>query len=316
MPNLNETLKRARELSWERFGKRITFFLPGLFTLDGIRGEYPAVSITGNECALKCDHCQGKILDPMIFALTPEELVSKCLRLKEKGCQGVLISGGCDEKGRLPWGGFTEAIRTVKAQSGLYVSVHCGLVDDGEALRLKEAGVDQALIDVIGDDETYRAVYHVPFGVSMIDASLASLEKAGLACVPHVVCGLHYGRMRGERKAIDMIAKYGNVEQLVVVSLMKIPGVPASSGETLAAEEIAAFMAEARMRLPDVRMSLGCARQRGDAGIETLAVDAGVNRMALPSDEAIGRARAYGLEIAYQRTCCSVSRDSSTEAWG
>jgi hypothetical protein len=38
-------------------------------------------------------------------------------------------------------------------------------------------------------------------------------------------------------------------------------------------------------------------------------VDAGVNRMALPSDEAVERARSYGLDIRYQKTCCSVPAD-------
>ena len=57
------------------------------------------------------------------------------------------------------------------------------------------------------------------------------------------------------------------------------------------------------------------ARRRGDALMEILAIDAGINRMALPSDEALERANAYGLEIRYQKSCCSVSIDSSGEAW-
>jgi hypothetical protein len=42
-----------------------------------------------------------------------------------------------------------------------------------------------------------------------------------------------------------------------------------------------------------------------------LAIDAGVNRVALPSDEAVEHARGYGLEIRFQATCCSVSEDLS-----
>jgi hypothetical protein len=37
-----------------------------------------------------------------------------------------------------------------------------------------------------------------------------------------------------------------------------------------------------------------------------LAIDAGVSRMALPSDAAIERAQAYGLDIRYRKSCCSV----------
>jgi uncharacterized radical SAM superfamily protein len=307
-------LAEAREKSWQTFGKGITFYLPGMFSYNGLSGNYPGISITGNECALRCDHCQGRILEPMLPATEPEKLVERCRRLWEKGSQGVLISGGCDRMGRLPWERFIPAIAEIKRRTGLYVSVHCGLVDDESASGLKGAGVDQALIDVVGDDETYQRMYHVPFGVSRIVASLLSLAQAGLPVVPHIVCGLHYGRIQGEHEAIEMIAQV-SPEQVVIVSLMSLSGTPVSHVEPPAPEEVAEIIAETRFRLPETRISLGCARERGNVLMETLAIDAGVNRMAIPSEEAIEHARSYGLEIRYQRTCCSVSRDLSGAVW-
>jgi uncharacterized radical SAM superfamily protein len=314
MPDLHDTLKRARDLSWERFGKRISFFLPGMFSYNGLSGRYPAVSITGDQCALQCDHCQGKILKPMIKAPTPRELVRHCLRLEENGNHGILISGGCDEEGRLPWHDFIPAIEEVKGRTGLYISIHCGLVDDETAAQLKNAGVDQALIDVIGDDETYRDIYHVPFGVSRIFSSLKALDKAHLPVVPHIVCGLHYGKMRGEWKALEMISLFP-VGQVVLVSLMRIRGTPGWDTIPLEVEEIVRLMAETRFRMPEAQISLGCARERGNTRLETLSIEAGVNRMALPSEEAIRLATDFGLDIRYQRTCCSVSADFSNKEW-
>ena len=314
MQDLYNRLKEAREISWQVFGKRITFYLPGMFSYNGLSGKYPAISITGGQCALKCDHCQAKILEPMIPATTPELLLEKCIHLAEKGNHGVLISGGCDEQGRLPWDNFLPAIEEVKRQTSLYISVHSGLIDYEVSMRLKGAGVDQALIDMIGDDETYQDIYHVDFGVSRIVSSLESMQKADLPIIPHIVCGLHYGRIKGERKAIEMISQF-DVQQVVIVSLMRIPGTPAWSAQPPKAEEVAEMIAETRFRLPDMRISLGCARQRGNSRMEILAIDAGVNLMALPSEEAIRRAMDYGLEIRYQRTCCSVSEDFSGERW-
>jgi uncharacterized radical SAM superfamily protein len=181
-------------------------------------------------------------------------------------------------------------------------------------LGLKEAGVDQALIDVIGDEETLRQVYHLDCGIEQIAASLERLQKAGLPLIPHIVCGLHFGQMRGERKAIEMLAAF-DVEQLVVVSLMNLKDTPLAKTEPPAAEDVADVICEARLRLPNARISLGCARQRGNTRLETLALDAGVNRMALPSDEAVERAQYYGLEIKYQKTCCSVTQDISSASW-
>jgi len=314
MGELKKKFRRARELSWERFGKKITFYVPGMFSYNGIKGKYPALSITGEECALHCDHCAGKLLETMIPASNPGQLVETCRRLKEKGTLGVLLSGGCDREGRLPWDDFLPAISEIKEETGLYISVHCGLLDDETAFDLKKAGIDQALLDVIGDDQTYRDVYHVDFGVSRIASTLKALHRAGLPMIPHVVCGLHYGKIAGEMQALDMIAPF-HPEQVVIVSLMGIPGAPMAKLPGPRAEEIAEVMAEARLKMADSRISLGCARERGNVLIDTLAIEAGVSRMVIPSEEALALAREYGLEISYQRTCCSVAADFSGKEW-
>ena len=67
--------------------------------------------------------------------------------------------------------------------------------------------------------------------------------------------------------------------------------------------------------MPEAQISLGCARQRGNTVLETLAIDAGVNRLALPSEAALNRARYYGLEVKYQRTCCSVYEGIYENEW-
>jgi uncharacterized radical SAM superfamily protein len=313
-PDLKERLRTARERSWQRFGKSIGFHLPGIFSLNGHTGKYPAISITGSECALKCDHCQGRILACMDDVSDTQRLVERCRQLAAGGALGVLISGGCDPAGKLPWEPFLPAIRRIKAETGLFISVHSGLVSPEDAQGLKDAGVDQALIDLIGDDDTLRRVYHVPFGVERIEASLAALERAGLPMVPHLVCGLHYGEIRGERRAIEMLKAYA-VPQLVFVSLMGIPRTPMWRLAPPAAEAVAGLIAEARLALPDTLISLGCARQRGNIALETLAIDAGVNRLALPSEEALCHAQGYGLKIDYRPTCCSVASDIPAAPW-
>jgi uncharacterized radical SAM superfamily protein len=60
---------------------------------------------------------------------------------------------------------------------------------------------------------------------------------------------------------------------------------------------------------------LGCARERGNTRLETLAIDAGVTRMALPSEEAVAYARRRGLHIVYQRTCCSLAPNRLSASW-
>lgn len=310
--SLQQRLQTSRKLSWRYFGKTVTFYLPGMFRHDHVSGKYPALSITGATCALGCDHCGGAILDRMIHVKTPDQLVYRCRRLAENGNHGVLISGGCDTEGRLPWEPFLPAIREIKAETDLFISIHSGLVDDRCAAGLKQAGVDQALIDVIGDDATFKTVCHLPFGVNHIEASMDCLQRARIPIVPHIVCGMDYGRMRGEKHAVAMISRF-QVQQVVIVSLMRIAGTRMEKACPPTPEEVAEIIADVRMAMPKVPISLGCARRRGESRMEVLAIDAGVNRLALPSEEALKRAQAYGLNVRYQNTCCSVSRDVSAD---
>ncbi|MEJ2041156.1 MAG: hypothetical protein P8X55_19850, partial [Desulfosarcinaceae bacterium] len=68
----------ARTLSRHYLGRSITFFLPGMVRLNGHKGRYPAVSITGDACRLQCEHCRGRILAGMLPAESPRALVARC----------------------------------------------------------------------------------------------------------------------------------------------------------------------------------------------------------------------------------------------
>ena len=139
MKTFNDRLKQARELSWKNFGKTITMYLPGMFSSDGVKGDYPAISMTGKKCSLLCDHCKGKLLRTMPASLTPEELVEKAVRYEKKGCHGILVTGGCDLEGRLPWREFLPAVKEIKKITGLFVSGHSGILDAETAKGFREA---------------------------------------------------------------------------------------------------------------------------------------------------------------------------------
>jgi uncharacterized radical SAM superfamily protein len=304
---ISELLKKSRNISWQKFGRKIDFYLPGMITLNKERGKYPAVSITGNQCELNCDHCGSGLLESMVPSLTPEDLVERCIRLEKAGNVGCLISGGCSKDGCLPWEYFIEALSEIKKRTSLFISVHSGRIDFATAVKLKEAGVDQTLIDVVGDDETLRTVYHLDTGVESIRHSLSALKHAQIPVVPHIVAGLHYGKIRGELNALKILSEF-NPEKLVIVVLMPLGGTPMQGVSPPGPYEVAEILARARIELPDTLISLGCARPRGKISeeMELLAIDSGVNRMAIWSEEALLRAKDYGLEIQFHKTCCSV----------
>ncbi|MDR3363182.1 MAG: radical SAM protein [Desulfovibrio sp.] len=314
MRPFDQRLEEARALSWHEFGKRIVFYLPGMFRCNGAAGCYPAVSVTGAHCALGCEHCKSALLKPMIAADSPETLLQKGLALASAGNVGMLVSGGCDARGCLPWPRFLPALKLLKERTGLHISVHGGFLDADTAHGLKNAGVDQVLLDVIGSDETYERILHIQNGLARLQRTLDVLAAVDMPVVPHVICGLHNGQMLGEAGALDMLAPL-RPRLLVLLSFMGLPDTPMRAVPPPPAEAVADILCLARLRLPKTEISLGCARPRGDSLLETLAVDGGVNRLALPSEEARQRAAHYGLTIEYSKTCCSVTSGPSEASW-
>ena len=80
--------------------RQVNFYVPTFkaFATSEIVGcgksAWPAVSITGPECRLQCDHCKAKLLEPMIPARTPDALWRMVNEQVEAGAQGMLLTGG------------------------------------------------------------------------------------------------------------------------------------------------------------------------------------------------------------------------------
>lgn len=307
----NQELSAVLELAWNesraRHGSRLTAYLPGMFVVDGRRGRYRAISITGDKCDMNCSHCKGTLLRSMEHALSPDDLKHQGQAAVARGDHGILVTGGCDQQGRLPWDQFIPAIRELKEQTDLKITVHAGQADLETARALKDAGVDQALVDVIGDDDTARDVYHLPNGIESIRRTLDSLAKADLEIVPHIIFGIHYGRQRGEMAALKMLQEYP-LNKYVVVVIVPTRGTDMAQIQPPPPEEVALFIARARLQMPDPQASLGCARPRGiyRKTVDMLAVRAGINSIAVPSHKALEEAEQKGLEIVYEETCCSL----------
>ncbi len=243
----------------------------------------------------------------MEHALSPDDLRRQGQAAVDRGDHGILVTGGCDGQGRLPWDQFVPAIRDLKEQTELTITVHAGQTDPETARALKNAGVDQALVDVIGDDDTARDVYHLPNGAESIRRTLDSLTTAGLEIIPHIIFGIHYGRQLGETAALKMLREYP-IKKYVVVVIVPTRGTEMAEIQPPPPEEVALFIASARLEMPDPQASLGCARPRGHyrKSLDVLAVRAGINSIALPSHEALNEAEQRGLEIVYEETCCSL----------
>lgn len=317
--NRRRPLARLLEESWRVRSERFRPFLgvsapsPKVYRTGRFRnrpGRFANISVTGTRCSLRCDHCRGRLLRDMIPARTPERLVEVGTALRRKGCLGVLVSGGSVEEGFVPLRPFADAIGTLR-RTGLHVIAHTGLIDRDTARALKDAGVMQVLIDVMGDTRTIREVYHMKRRPADFRRAILMMKDVGLALAPHVLLGLHYGSIRGEYRALRYITE-AVPEVLVVIALTRIRGTPMSDIIPPPVPEIGRFLAVSRILNPDIPLVLGCMRQSGPEKpeMERLAIDAGVNAIAYPLDRSIDHARKRGLRPVFTEECCSLMGDA------
>jgi uncharacterized radical SAM superfamily protein len=310
---LSNLQARAFEIRKARFGNELTFSIPGTVsyhdhTLPFQKDRFAAISVTGNHCALRCEHCNGKLLESMIPAEDPETFLKVAAQIQFKGAHGMLVSGGANRDGEVPLKKFIPVIKDIKGKTPQFkIIVHTGLVRKETAQALKEAAVDQILMDVIGDDETIQKVYHLKKHVEDYEETLRMLKEMGHRLAPHIVIGHHFGRMKGEWRALEMVTRVG-VETIVLVVLKALHAADKNHFKIPRPEETSKISAVARILNPSIPIRMGCIRPAHPwkADMEKGSILSGVNTIAYPLQGTIDYAREIGLETKFIETCCSL----------
>jgi uncharacterized radical SAM superfamily protein len=268
--------------------------------------EFPTISVTGNACTLNCKHCGGKVLETMHPAFSPEELFELGMKLKQIGAKGCLVSGGCQPDGSVPLDQFVPVLERFKLELGLTVFVHTGIIKKETAVALKNAGVDAALIDVIGSAETVGKIYNLKVSIQDYADSLKALQDTKLHFVPHVIVGLNEGKLDGELKALQMIRQV-KPSAIVIIAFMPIHGTDMAKTLPPKPVDIAKVSALARQMFPKTPLVLGCMRPKGANRIEidVLALKAGVDAVAFPSEKAVEYAKSKGYGTVFSSYCCA-----------
>ena len=270
---------------------------------------WPAVSITGGDCRLQCDHCQAKLLETMVAARNPQALWRAVNERIAAGAQGMLLSGGSNHRGEVEYDAFYPTIRRIKdAFPEFKIAIHAALVDRDAARRMEDSGIDVAMLDVIGAQDTVRQVYHLKRAVADFESSLQFLTETSLRVVPHIVIGLHYGRLLGEWNALEMVRRHPPAA-LVLVVIMPFYAPAHRPFAAPDSDDVGRFLIDARVALPDIPLLLGCARPAGRAKqqIDAYAVLAGLNGIAHPADGMVELAARLGRDVRVTPACCAMA---------
>jgi biotin synthase len=168
-----------------------------------------------------------------------------------------------------------DMVREVKAL-GLETCVTLGLLQDGQAEQLKDAGLDYYNHNVDTAPEFYGNIISTRRYEDRLD-TLAKVRAAGI----HVCCGGIVGMGETRRQRAGLIAQLAafdpQPESVPINSLVQVPGTPLHGAEPLDPFEFVRTIAVARIAMPKSRVRLSAGRQELGEAIQALCFFAGAN---------------------------------------
>ncbi|MFW9929885.1 MAG: radical SAM protein, partial [Candidatus Thorarchaeota archaeon] len=210
---IKKFFKLVKKITIDNFNNKLKIYIPNK--------RFPAISITGSECSLNCEHCNKKYLNGMKDLRKNEDLKKFLYTHYENNGIGVLISGGCDPNGAVPLGNFIDTIKEIKQNTELIINVHTGLLTAKTAKALADANVDIISFDITMDESAIKEIYHLNKDNEDYKKALEVLKEHNLNIVPHICVGLYYGRLHKELAVLRYIRESGlNPSLMVIIALI------------------------------------------------------------------------------------------------
>ena len=133
------------------------------------------------------------------------------------------------------------------------------------------------------------------------------LREMGHHLAPHIIIGHHFGEIKGEWKALEMVTRIG-VETLVLVVIKPLLPIKTSRIKIPKPEETSRISAIARILNPNIPIRMGCIRPAHPwkAEMEKGFILSGVNTIAYPLQGTIDFAKELGFQTRFVEMCCSL----------
>ncbi len=204
------------------------------------------------------------------------EVVDAARAAKESGatrfCMGAAWRGPKDKD----IDGVAEMVREVKAL-GLETCVTLGMLKEGQAVKLKDAGLDYYNHNLDTASEFYGQVITTHTYQDRLD-TLGQVRDAGI----HVCCGGIVGMGESRQVRAKLIAELACLdpqpESVPINMLVKVPGTPmAIDADDLDPLEFVRTIAVARILMPHSHVRLSAGRRELGEAVQALCFLAGAN---------------------------------------
>lgn len=239
------------------------------------------LSVKTGGCSEDCGYCsQSARYDTEAGRerlLPLDEVVSAARAAKDKGasrfCMGAAWKGPKDND----LDRVLDMVREVKAL-GMQTCVTLGMLKDGQAEKLKEAGLDYYNHNLDTDKEFYGQVIKTHTHDDRLD-TLEQVREAGI----NVCSGGIIGMGESRRNRAGLIAQLANLpqppESVPINNLVPIPGTPLADNPPLDPFEFVRTIAAARITMPTSWVRLSAGRQEMSDELQALCFLAGANSM-------------------------------------
>ncbi len=293
MNNLADMGKTAAESRhrWETAEIEALFALPFndlLFRAQQVHREHfdanavqvsTLLSIKTGGCSENCGYCSQSAHHhaevPKEKLLDLESVVAQAAAAKEQGatrfCMGAAWRGP-NQKDLLP---VLDMIRAVKAL-GLETCVTLGMLKEGQADQLREAGLDYYNHNLDTAEEFYEEIVTTHSYQDRVE-TLERVRKVGMKICSGGIVGM--GETRAHRAAL--IVQLANLEpppeSVPINMLVQVEGTPLAGAPELDPLEFVRTIACARIAMPNSLVRLSAGRQEMSDELQALCFLAGAN---------------------------------------
>lgn len=254
------------------------------------------LSITGNGCALNCAHCKGHYLRHMKEVLLDTDV-------PEEDINSYLVSGGCDSEGAVPLKDHVDLLRELSKRRK--VIAHTGLIKKDD-VPIISPYLFAASFNLIGDDSTIKEIYNLDKTTEDFMDCYSELRRH-VKTFPHITIGLHMGAVKGEHNAIDMLSSIG-ADAVVFNVFIPTTGTDFEALEPPSLDAVKEVISYAGQKMDGTKLFLGCMRPGGSyrEKLDAFCVEAGFDRMVMPSKSARRLAESLNYEISKSEECCII----------
>ncbi len=237
------------------------------------------IAIKTGGCSEDCSYCSQSARyqteTEREALMQVEDVVTAAKEAKANGatrfCMGAAWRGPKEKQMEV----VTQMIREVKAL-GMETCVTLGMLKEGQAEQLKEAGLDYYNHNVDTDADFYSQVISTHTHADRLD-TISLVRGAGIKVCSGGILGM--GESRRNRAA--MVAQLANMnpppDSVPINNLVAIPGTPMAESEKLDNFEFVRTIAAARITMPRSYVRLSAGRESMSEELQTLCFLAGAN---------------------------------------